>query len=371
MPDALRHEAFMRRALELARRPWGHTHPNPMVGAVIVENDTVVAEGYHARAGEAHAEVAALRALGRRPKPGATLYVTLEPCCTQGKTPPCTGAILEAGITRVVVAATDPNPAHAGHGYKILRDRGVSVTTGVLAAESEDLNLIFNHNIVTGKPFFAMKMATTLDGRTATRSGESQWITGSESRAEVMRLRRLYPAIATASGTVLADNPRLTSRLPDGEFCPWRIILDRSGKLITKENLHIFSDEHPDRTIVVIGAELDDSPLAQRGVTTWRIPEHEPRAFFAALRRRCAEAGITGVFFETGAILAGALVEACAVDYLYHFQAPILFADDEARGTASGPPRPALRDALRLEKVRRENFGADILTRGHLRFAEA
>lgn len=360
----------MKSALAAARRHWGRTHPNPMVGAVIVENDVIVAEGSHARAGDAHAEVAALKALGRRPKPGATLYVTLEPCCTHGRTPPCTHAILDAGITKVVVAATDPNPAHAGHGYKILRDRGVSVTTGVLASESDDLNLIFNHNIVSGKPFFAMKMATTLDGRTATRNGESQWITGSESRAEVMRLRRLYPAISTGSGTVLADNPRLTSRLPEGEFCPWRIILDRSGRLIDQAHLHIFSDDHPHRTIVVIGADIDDAPLIARGVTTWRIPERRQREFFAALREKCIEYGITGVFFEPGTILAGALVEAKAVDYLYHFHAPILFADDEARGTASGPPRPALKDALRLEKTQRTLHGPDILTRGHIRFGE-
>ncbi len=369
--DPSRHEFFMRCAIELAKRAWGDTHPNPMVGAVIVEDGEIVASGWHTRAGEPHAEPAAISGLGRRPKPGATLYVTLEPCCTHGRTPPCTEAIKAAGFTRVVIGATDPNPAHAGHGYEVLRAAGIDVVTGVLAGECADLNLIFNHNIVTGSPFFALKIATTLDGRTATATGESQWITGPESRAEVMRLRRLYPAIAVGSGTVKADNPRLTSRTSDDEWCPLRIILDRSGSLAGREGLHVFSDRHQARTIVVLGERAHDESsiwYEDRGVGVWVIPHTDGTGFLAALRKRCAAEKIPGVLFEPGATLAGALLGAGEADYLYDFQAPVLLADNAARPFASGPARPKLADALRLRDIRRESFGEDLLTRGHLTY---
>ena len=168
------HESFMRQAIALARSVWGTTHPNPMVGALIVEDGAVVAEGATSPAGGPHAEINALKALGRKPKPGATLYVTLEPCCTHGRTPPCTDAIVDAGITRVVVGATDPNPAHAGKGYELLRAGGVEVTEGVLSAECTDLNLIFNHWITTGRPLFAAKSGVTLDGKVVFMSNGSR-----------------------------------------------------------------------------------------------------------------------------------------------------------------------------------------------------
>lgn len=203
---------LMRRALEAARRGWGATHPNPMVGALIVEHGRVVADGYHARAGEPHAEVVALTNLGRAPAPGATLYVTLEPCSTTGRTPPCTEAIIRAGIKRVVAGAADPNPQHLGRGFALLRAAGVEVVEGVLAEECTDLNFIFNHWITKETPLIAGKIVTTLDGRVATSTGESQWITGAAARRDAMRWRRLFPAIGVGAGTVLADNPRLTSR---------------------------------------------------------------------------------------------------------------------------------------------------------------
>lgn len=367
------HDTFMRRAIALAKRALGDTHPNPMVGALIVEDGVIVAEGWHVRAGEPHAEPAALRALGRPPKPGATLYVTLEPCCTQGRTPACTGAIIDSGIRRVVVGATDPNPAHAGHGYAVLRAAGIEVITGVLAAECTDLNLIFNHTITHGgDPFFALKIATTLDGRTATRSGESRWITGEESRAEVMRLRRYYPAIAVGSGTVKADNPKLTARgaNPGEEWCPIRLVLDRSGTLVGCADRHVFTDAFKDRTIVVLGERAhDESPLwyEDTGARVWVLPDANEPGFFHALRARCQKEGIPGVLFEPGGTLAGAMLGLGAADYLYHFCAPILFADAAAKPFAEGPPRPRLADALHLTDIRRATFGDDLLTRGRLR----
>ena len=168
----------MRRAIGLARRAWGATHPNPMVGCVLVENGEVTSGGFHEKDGGPHAERVALSSLMRNPRPGATLYVTMEPCSTAGRTGACTDAIIASGIRRVVVGATDPNPAHAGRGFEVLRRAGIEVTTGVLADECSDLNLIFNHVITTGGPLVAAKVATTIDGRIATRSGDSQWITG-------------------------------------------------------------------------------------------------------------------------------------------------------------------------------------------------
>ena len=197
----------MRRALELARQAWGRTHPNPMVGAVITEGGRIVAEGFHARAGEPHAEVMALRALGRKPAADAILHVTLEPCCTHGRTPPCVDAILAAGIRTVVIGARDPNPVHAGHGLDLLRAKGVAVVEGVLGEECAELNLIFNHWIARGSPLLALKVAATLDGKLTLPAGQGRAITGPEAAHYVHRLRRLFPAIAVSADTALADNP--------------------------------------------------------------------------------------------------------------------------------------------------------------------
>lgn len=207
-------ESFMRRALALARRGYGTTSPNPMVGAVLVKGGRIIGQGWHHCAGEPHAEIEALRnAERRRNSPeGATLYVTLEPCCTHGRTPPCTAAIKAAGIKRVVVAAKDPNPQHAGRGFLILRRAGIEVEHGVLAEEATKLNEALNHWIVQRTPFVTVKAAMTLDGKIATASGESKWITGEEARAEGMRLRAGADAILVGVNTVLADDPSLTVR---------------------------------------------------------------------------------------------------------------------------------------------------------------
>ena len=204
------HERHMALALEQARNGWGDTHPNPMVGAVIVEQGEVVATGYHQAAGEAHAEVDALRNLGRKPAAGATLHVTLEPCCTHGRTPPCTQAVLDAGFREVHIGTADPNPDVAGRGIQQLRGAGVEVHTGTLEESCRDLNLLYNHWIAShGSPLLAGKVATTLDGFTATRDGHSQWITSEQARQDVMCWRRLFPAIAVGAGTILADDPSL------------------------------------------------------------------------------------------------------------------------------------------------------------------
>ena len=307
MPNAEREERFMRRAVALARLGNGDTHPNPMVGALIVEDGKIVAEGWHKRAGTAHAERAALAALGRAPKPGAEMFVTLEPCSTRGRTGACTEAIIAAGgISRVVVGATDPNPAHAGKGFEILRAAGIDVVPGVLADVCARLNPIFNRLITTGTPLFAVKTAMTLDGRTATRSGESKWITGAEARADVMRLRRYFPAIATGAGTALADDPALTARVPGEKIsCPAaRFVFDRRLRTLEKIGaLRLFNDEFRARTVLVttaeahVPAEAADA-LAARGIAVWAL---DAENFWADFRSRCARAQLGGVLFEAGA----------------------------------------------------------------------
>ncbi len=320
-------EAYMRRAIELAEQARGDTHPNPRVGAVIVEDGEIVAEGFHARAGTPHAERAALHALGRRPKPGATMVVTLEPCSTHGRTGACTEAILAAGIARIVVGATDPNPAHAGRGLEILRERGVEVLSGVLERECENLNPIFNCNIVRNSPLLAAKCALTPDGKMFFVPGERAQITGAEARENVMRERCYFPAIATSSGTVLCDNPSLTVRLPgESVTCPTRFVFDRSGRtLACAERLNVFSDEFREKTILVTIPETAArarSLLEGSGVRIWELPP-EASAFWAAFRARCNESGITGVYFECGPTFLRGLFEAEQADYLYAYVAGI------------------------------------------------
>ncbi len=370
----LDHETYMRHALTVARRGWGDTHPNPLVGAVIVERGEVVAEGHHARAGEPHAEVNALRALGRKPRADATLYVTLEPCCTHGRTPPCTDAIVDAGLRRVVVGATDPNPAHAGHGFDVLRAAGVDVVTGVLAAECADLNLIFNHWITTRRPLFAAKSGVTLDGKVATRHGDSKWITGEPARANGHLWRRYFPAIAVGAGTLRADNPRLTARVHGAEWCPWRFVFDGLLRSVLDKGLpNLYTDEFRDRTIVVTtphGGLGYVRKLNAMGVKTWVIPGQSPKVNFADFRRRCAEEGITGVFFEGGAQLLSELLQARELDYLFTYHAPVLFADDKGKAILRGLRTETLANAVRLTQVRHEVHGDDALMRGFVKYPE-
>jgi len=370
----LDHVWFMRRAIEVAKRGWGDTHPNPLVGALIVERGEIVAEGHHAKAGEAHAEIAALRALGRKPHAGATLYVTLEPCCTHGRTPPCTEAIIANKFSRVVVGATDPNPAHAGHGFEILRGAGIEVIRGVLAAECEDLNLIFNQWITTQRPLFAAKSGVTLDGKVATRLGESKWITGEAARGNGHLWRRYFPAIAVGAGTLRADNPRLTSRLAGGEWCPVRFVFDGLLRsVLDKAMPNLYTDEFRERTIVVTTAHGGLGymrKLNAMGVRTWVLSTASPKVSLTDFRRKCAEEGITGVFFEGGAQLLSELLQARELDYLFSYQAPVLFADDKAKTIFRGLRTEHLPQAVRLERVRHETLGDDVLTRGFLKYPE-
>ncbi len=373
-PIANFHEAYMRRALELARQGWGATHPNPMVGALVVEDGRIVAEGFHAKAGEPHAEIMALRVLGRKPAPGATLYVTLEPCSTHGRTPPCVEAIIAAGIKHVVVGATDPNPRHAGKGLELLRAAGVDVTAGVLADDCTDLNLIFNHWIVHQRPLLAVKVATTVDGRIACRTGESKWITGELARADVMRWRRLFPAIAVGAGTVASDDPQLTARLPEGEWCPRRFVFDAALSTATLNPLpRLFTDAHRERTVIVTSDRQHSvvvRRLVQLGVQVWQLPVVDGAVEMRAFNERCVREGITGVLVEGGSRLLSGLLKARAVDYLLSYRAPRLFADAASIPVATGLRVELPTVGLRLAEVRHAVFGDDQLMRGRVVFPD-
>lgn len=364
-------DGIMRRCLALAQRAWGETHPNPMVGAAIVEDGVVVAEGWHSRAGEPHAEIEALRALGRAPRPDAMLFVTLEPCCTHGRTGPCTEAIIASGIRYVVVGAVDANPAHAGRGLDILKAAGVTVETRVLTDECEDLNLIFNHWVTHGTPLLAAKVATTLDGRTATRTGESKWITGTLARQDVMRWRRLFPAIAVGAGTVMRDRPRLTARIEaQAEWCPWRIVFDGRMRLAAERELPgVFTDEFRGRTIVVTAEDAAIGyvrKLDGAGVRTWRLPAVNGRVSPAAFRKKCAAEGVCGVYMEGGAQLLSEFLAAREIDYLFAYRAPVFLADQRAQGAMRGLRTERLDAALRLENIRHASLGDDQLMRGRM-----
>lgn len=363
-------DAVMRRCIELAKQGWGKTHPNPMVGAAIVEAGDVVAEGFHSAAGNPHAEIEAFTALGRKPKTGAILFVTLEPCSTQGRTPPCTQAIIDAGIKYVVVGAPDPNPDHAGRGLEILKAAGITVETHVLERECEDLNLIFNHWITTGKPLIAAKFATTIDGRIATRTGESKWITGPAARADVMKWRRLFPAIAVGAGTAMADQPRLTARIEgEDEWCPIRFVFDGLLRTAMDRDLpSLFTDEFRANTIVVTSETSGTGyhrRLESEGVRVWVLPGGLDRASFSSFRERCATEGITGVYVEGGAQILSEMFRARAIDYSFAYRAPILFADDNASPVLRGLRTLSLDKAIRLERVHHAHFGDDQLMRGY------
>jgi diaminohydroxyphosphoribosylaminopyrimidine deaminase/5-amino-6-(5-phosphoribosylamino)uracil reductase len=361
----------MRRCLELARRAWGETHPNPMVGAAIVEDDAIVAGGFHTRAGAPHAEIEALNALGRPPKPGAKLFVTLEPCSTHGRTPPCTEAIIAAGIRYVVVGAIDPNPAHAGRGLDVLKAAGVTVETRVLSHECEDLNLLFNHWIAKHTPFLAAKFATTIDGRIATRTGESKWITGEAARADVMQWRRLFPAIAVGAGTAVRDAPRLTARIEGvAEWCPVRFVFDGILRTAMERDLpSLYTDEFRGRTVVVASQNAGSGYIRRlegAGVRVWPLPGAAGRVSFAAFREQCAAERITGVLVEGGAHLISDMLHERELDYLFAYRAPVLFADDRAPSVLRGLRTERLDQAVRLERVRHAAFGDDELMRGFI-----
>jgi len=322
-------EQWMARALDLARKGEGLTRPNPPVGAVVVKAGKVVGEGWHRRAGTAHAEVLALRQAGAKAR-GATLYVTLEPCSTWGRTPPCVDAVLAAGIKRVVVGIRDPNPAHAGRGLALLRKAKIAVAENVLREESAELIEPFARWIMTGRPYVTLKLALSFDGKIADRTGASRWISGKESQKKVHELRRRVDAIMVGAGTVRADDPQLLPR-PSGGRKPFRVIVGRIPK-----TARVLTDEHANRTIV--GTSLQ------------------------GLMGRMGRMGILHVLCEGGGELAESLVKAGLVDEYYFFFAPKFIGGKKAVGALGGKGW-LLKHAPELKFISGESVGPDLLVR--------
>ena len=364
---AMDDETCMRRALELARMASGRTSPNPMVGAVVVRDGRVVGEGYHRRAGTPHAEVLALQQAGPLAR-GATLFVNLEPCAHQGRTPPCTRAIIEAGVRRVVAAMVDPNPLVGGKGLEELRQAGIQVDVGVLEKESMRLNEAFAKFITTRRPFVSMKCALSLDGKAATRSGESQWISGDESRARGHELRDRYDAIMVGVGTVIRDDPLLTTRLRVGEGRdPLRIIVD--SRCRTPLEARVI--KHRSRVPTVI-ATTEGSPrerreaLRQSGAEVWVLRSRGERVDLQHLLEEMGKREIISVLLEGGPTLNAGALEAGIVDKLYFFIAPIIIGGREAPGPVGGEGAARLSAAARVTEVQVERLGEDLLVSGYL-----
>lgn len=371
-------ESLMRRALGLAEAVLGTTHPNPAVGALILHGGEVVATGATQPAGGDHAEIQALRAFaatGWRPDASTVLYVTLEPCSTCGRTGPCTEAIVQSGIRSVCVGATDPNPLHAGRGLEVLRQAGLAVQAGLLAEECAALNIIFNYWITSGKPLMAGKVATTLDGRVATRGGLSKWITGAAARRDVHFWRRAFPAIAVGAGTIVADNPALTARLPEEpESCGRRFVFDRS--LVSfKEGLpRVYGDEWREQTIVIsVSSRAEEAARLERrhGLKFWLFDDPMTKEGLTAFRTRCAEEGLIGVYIEGGAQLLSSLLRARRLDYLFAYRSNKILADENGLSPFSGYAPEGMEKTLILDKPRHAVFGDDQLMRGHIRYPDA
>jgi len=374
----------MRRALALARRGLGKTSPNPAVGAVLVlaplgagSSGRIIGEGWHKKAGGPHAEVLALRNMKGRAKhkqlhvypplaaPKATrasrstLYVTLEPCCTHGRTPPCTDAIIAAGIKRVVVAAKDPNPKHSGRGLAILRRAGIRVESGLLADEAARMNEAFNKWITTGIPLVIAKAAMSLDGKIATRTGDSKWITSDVARRYTHKLRAQVDAIMVGANTVIHDDPRLTVR--HGVRCtkqPWRVVVNARGRC--PKNAKLFTDAHRNRTIVITSKK---SPahwrrhLPLEGVTVITLPWKRGGVDLRAALRALGRMNITSVLVEGGGEMLGAMFDAQLVDRVALFHAPIIIGGRLAVPAVGGKGVARVRQAVRLRDCQWQRIG--------------
>jgi diaminohydroxyphosphoribosylaminopyrimidine deaminase / 5-amino-6-(5-phosphoribosylamino)uracil reductase len=332
-----RDEKFMRAALKEAKKALGQTSPNPAVGAVLVVGNRIVARGHHRGAGSDHAEVECLRHFGARVPARATLYVTLEPCSTEGRTAPCTDAILQAGVRNVVVGAIDVNPRHSGKGIVQLRNASVSVREGVLADDCAQINEAFNKWIVTEDPFVIAKCGMSLDGRLTRPVGESRWITGGSARRHAHGLRAAVDAILVGSDTVRADNPRLTVRGVRGARQPWRVVLTRSGKLPRRARL--FSDRFRSQTLVY------------------------ERESLAAVLKNLGERGITSVLIEGGGDVLGQALDARLVDKVQLYLGPILTGGPITAFPGRGAENAA--NALRLRHVSYRQIGQTVCVTGY------
>lgn len=356
-------EIFMREALRIARHAEGRTSPNPLVGAVVVRDGKIIAEGWHRRAGTAHAEIHALNMAGELAA-GATLYVTLEPCSHFGRTPPCARAIVEAGIKKVVAAMSDPNPLVAGRGFEILRAAGVEVEVGVLEAEARALNEIFIKWVTKNLPFVTMKFACSLDGKIATVGGESKWISGEASRKFTHHLRDINDAILVGVGTVLKDNPSLTTRLVEGKN-PVRVIVDSNAR--TPLNSTVVTDKSAQTIIAVTSNAPNEkiSALKNFGVEIIFAGDGE-RVDLKILMSELARREITSVLVEGGGTIHFSMLKEKLVDKIFAFVAPKILGGENSLTAVAGAGFEKLSDAVELKNFTAQKLGEDFLLSGYV-----
>lgn len=361
------HEVYMRRALELAKRGWGMTNPNPLVGAVVVKGRKIVGEGYHPYLGGPHAEVVALNEAGERSR-NAELYVTLEPCCHYGRTPPCMNKIIESGIKKVYVAMKDPNPKVSGKGIEILKNNGIEVEIGILEKEARKLNEIFIKYITTKLPFVIMKSAMSLDGKIATFLGDSKWITSEESRRLVHKLRQRVSAVLVGVNTVIKDNPRLNVRLSDMKDVknPYRIVVDSFLRIPLTSQIVKYNDG---KTIVATTEYADDykkMELEKKGIKLLITNSENGRVSLKDLMKKLGEMEMDSVLIEGGSEINASAIEQNIVDKVIFFIAPKIIGGRTAKSPIGGRGMPFVDMSYHLKEVTVNRIGPDIMIEGYL-----
>ncbi len=353
-------EKYMQLALDLAASAKGNTNPNPLVGAVLVKDGVIVGTGLHRKAGEPHAEVHAFRMAGEHAK-GATLYVTLEPCSHYGKTPPCANLVKESAVSRVVVAMQDPNPAVAGRGIQLLRDAGIEVEVGVLEAQARRLNERFIHNMLTKRPFILAKYAMTLDGKIAAHTGHSKWVTGEAAREDVHRIRHEVDGILVGVGTVLADNPSLTTRLKEqyGKN-PVRIIMDSS--LRTPAHANVLCVEEA-KTIIVCSENADPQKITafeEKGVTVLPVQHNSEGLVIDDMLEKLYQYGITDILVEGGSTINASFLQQGAINKYMIYIAPKILGGRLSLTPIAGQNPASMDEALDVEFASFEQVGQDL-----------
>ena len=350
---------YMRRAIALAQKAGGYAAPNPLVGAVIVKDGRIIGEGYHRRCGEWHAERNALASLTESAE-GAVMYVTLEPCCHVGRTPPCTEAIIEHKIAKVFIGSRDPNPLVSGKGAKLLREHGIEVQEDFLREECDALNPIFFHYITTHTPYAALKYAMTLDGKIAAYTGASQWITGAEARQHVQTLRSRYSAVMVGIGTALADDPMLNCRI-EGAHQPWRIVVDSHLRLSPDSRLCRTAQEYP-TMIACLDTDTDKRKiLEEMGVTVVVCPEEDGHVSLPYLMRALADRQISSVLIEGGGQLSESALRSHIIQHIYAYIAPKLLGGRDAKTPVEGQGADHPDAAAQLTYRRMTRLGEDWL----------
>lgn len=352
----------MRRAIELAKKGGGYVHPNPLVGCVVVKDGEIIAEGYHEKYGEFHAERNALTRCKTETK-DASLYVTLEPCCHYGKTPPCTEIIIEKGIKKVFVGILDPNPLVAGKGVKILQDAGIEVEVGLCENEIREMNKVFLKYITTKRPYVIMKTAMTLDGKIAAHTGDSKWVTNEESRKMVHELRSELSGVIVGIGTVLADDPMLTCRLEGEHHQPVRIVVDSNLRIPLDSQLVKTAKEY--QTIVATCCR-DAAHHVPTGIELLHCASNDGHVDINDLMTKLGAQGIDSLLLEGGGTLNAAFLEAGCVDEVWAFIAPKIIGGEGSKTPVSGKGIDKMSKAVNLQDIDIQNINGDILIKGKI-----